>query len=104
MECHQLSLICITYWLVFNRVRYTRYTIILLLFVQLSSELKAHFPKLGLATYDMGDKDGVVFRFDPTVSFPGNIIIIIFYNVYTVYVVYFMRQLFQLLKFYVILI
>jgi hypothetical protein len=36
----------------------------------LTKELHQLFPKVGIATYDMGGRDGVIFRFDPITSFP----------------------------------
>ena len=48
-------------------------TNLILLILQISKDLHHLFPKVGTATYDMGHKDGVVFRFDPITSFPGQI-------------------------------
>ena len=39
--------------------------------LQISRDLQQHLPKVGVATYDMGSKDGVAFRFDPINGFPG---------------------------------
>ncbi|XP_019855616.1 PREDICTED: pyridoxal-dependent decarboxylase domain-containing protein 1-like [Amphimedon queenslandica] len=38
--------------------------------VMISKDLQALFPKVGIVTYDMGGKDGIVFHFDPITSFP----------------------------------